>query len=115
MSRCVKQGTAWRVSIATLCGVFTNIMAHCRGQGTGDLPSVGKATVVSKGGACQPCIVCPMLVLSGAEDELVPTALGEAEVKLIPQAQLQMIARSGHAPPLGQVAEAVAAITANLG
>ena len=43
-------------------------------------------------------IHCPVLLLMGARDTLVPAAAGQQAVQLIPGARLQVIAGAGHAP-----------------
>jgi pimeloyl-[acyl-carrier protein] methyl ester esterase len=43
-------------------------------------------------------IHCPVLLLMGERDTLVPAAAGRQAAKMIPGAQLQVIAGAGHAP-----------------
>lgn len=47
-----------------------------------------------------PAIACPTLVLCGAEDRLCPVALHVAMAAAIPDADLVVLARSGHLSPL---------------
>lgn len=58
-------------------------------------------------------IHCPTLILVGANDQLTPPALSEALADGIQEAQLQIIADSGHATPVEQPAAVTTAI-ANL-
>jgi len=43
-------------------------------------------------------IACPTLLLMGQRDQLVPVAVGEAMLKQLPDAQLRVFGRAGHAP-----------------
>ncbi len=56
-------------------------------------------------------IQCPVLLLWGAHDRLVPPAYAEAYRKHLPQAQLQMIPNCGHLPMFEQEAAFVEAVT----
>jgi pimeloyl-ACP methyl ester carboxylesterase len=52
-------------------------------------------------------IQCPVLLLWGADDRLVPPAYGEAYRKHLPQAELKLIADCGHLPMFEREAEFV--------
>jgi pimeloyl-ACP methyl ester carboxylesterase len=54
---------------------------------------------------------CPVLLLWGAEDRLVPPAFGEAYRKHLPQAVLKTIPNCGHLPMFEREAEFVETIT----
>lgn len=61
-----------------------------------------------------PNITCPTLVLCGDSDERTPLHLSEEMADLIPLAELQILERCGHLPPLEKPAETTAAIAALL-
>jgi pimeloyl-ACP methyl ester carboxylesterase len=52
-------------------------------------------------------IQCPVLLLWGAEDRLVPPAYGEAYRQHLPQAELKLIPKCGHLPMFEREAEFV--------
>lgn len=52
-------------------------------------------------------IACPVLLLWGAHDRLVPPAYGEAYKKYMPKAELKLIANCGHLPMFEAEAEFV--------
>jgi len=52
-------------------------------------------------------ISCPVLLLWGAEDRLVPPAYGEAYRKYLPQAEWHLIPQCGHLPMFEREAEFV--------
>jgi pimeloyl-ACP methyl ester carboxylesterase len=56
-------------------------------------------------------IQCPMLLLWGAEDRLVPPAYGKAYRQYLPQAELKLIPNCGHLPMFECEAEFVEAIS----
>jgi pimeloyl-ACP methyl ester carboxylesterase len=56
-------------------------------------------------------VQCPVLLLWGAHDRLVPPAHGEAYKKHLPQAELRLIADCGHMPMFEKEAEFVEAVT----
>ena len=56
-------------------------------------------------------IRCPVLLLWGAQDKLVPPAYGEAYRKYLPQAQWKLIPDCGHLPMFEKEAEFVEAVT----
>jgi pimeloyl-ACP methyl ester carboxylesterase len=55
-------------------------------------------------------VQCPTLLLWGAEDRLVPPAIGEEYKKHLPQAELKLIPNCGHLPMFEREAEFVDAI-----
>jgi pimeloyl-ACP methyl ester carboxylesterase len=55
-------------------------------------------------------IRCPVLLLWGAEDRLVPPAYGEAYRKYLPQAEWQLIPQCGHLPMFEKEPEFVEAV-----
>jgi pimeloyl-ACP methyl ester carboxylesterase len=54
---------------------------------------------------------CPVLLLWGAEDRLVPTAYAEAYRRQLPQAEMKFIPRCGHLPMFEREAEFVQQVT----
>lgn len=56
-------------------------------------------------------IQCPVLLVWGADDRLVPPAYGEAYRKHLPQAELKLIPNCGHLPMFEREAEFVEVIT----
>jgi pimeloyl-ACP methyl ester carboxylesterase len=55
-------------------------------------------------------VTCPVLLLWGAEDRLVPPAYGEAYRKYLPQAEWQLIPQCGHLPMFEREPEFVEAV-----
>jgi pimeloyl-ACP methyl ester carboxylesterase len=55
-------------------------------------------------------VQCPVLLLWGANDQLVPPAYGEAYRKLVPHAELKLIPDCGHLPMFEREAEFVDAV-----
>ncbi|NJD58272.1 MAG: alpha/beta hydrolase [Anaerolineae bacterium] len=47
-------------------------------------------------------ITCPVLIVHGADDQLIPVAEAELMSRLIPYAQLVVIPDSGHLPNMEQ-------------
>jgi pimeloyl-ACP methyl ester carboxylesterase len=56
-------------------------------------------------------VQCPVLLLWGDDDRLVPPAYGEAYRQHLPQAQMQLLPRCGHLPMFEREAEFVEAVT----
>lgn len=75
---------------------------------------VGGLTVLEssdlRGQAAQ--ISCPIRILSGQRDQLVPAHAGDAMLRLWPEARLHCFLRAGHAPFLSHLAEFVAQLRA---
>jgi pimeloyl-[acyl-carrier protein] methyl ester esterase len=64
-----------------------------------------------------PVIRCPVLLLMGERDPLVPAAAGRQTAQMSPGARLELIAGAGHAPFLvhpGAVASAIQGFLAPL-
>src|SRR5262249_31325405 len=55
-------------------------------------------------------VKCPVLLLWGANDLLIPPSYGEAYRKHLPQAELKLIPDCGHMPMFEREAEFVAAV-----
>jgi pimeloyl-ACP methyl ester carboxylesterase len=55
-------------------------------------------------------VQCPVLLLWGADDRLVPPAYGEAYKRYLPQAELRLIPACGHLPMFEQEAAFVEAV-----
>jgi pimeloyl-ACP methyl ester carboxylesterase len=51
-----------------------------------------------------PQVACPVLILHGAEDQIIPLSEAEAMQRLIPGARLEVLAGAGHLPNLEQPA-----------
>lgn len=62
--------------------------------------------------ALLPRVTARTLCLWGAEDRVAPLAYGERFAKLVPGAELQVIPRCGHLPPLERPEDFVAAVSA---
>lgn len=59
-------------------------------------------------------IQCPTLLLMGQRDQLVPAGAGEALLQLLPDAQLHVFPRAGHAPFFSHLQEFVTELQAFL-
>jgi len=57
-----------------------------------------------------PRITCPALLLMGERDRLVPAMAGHAAAQLLPDARVEVIPGSGHAPFIAQPEQVAAAI-----
>ena len=55
-------------------------------------------------------VTCPVLLLWGAQDKLVPPSYGEAYKKHLPQAEMQLIAACGHLGMFEKEEQFVAAV-----